>query len=347
MACETNLTQSSSELEPPAHPPVRLHEVTGTRKMLASRAGALALLGDSTLDNKLWVAKREPSVTEHLRGKLNNHGSINWAVHNLAVDGALVRAVPSQLEATPSETTHFVVSVGGNNGLGFLGYVENGSVCGLPWRLCCILWLIWTDFRAEYEAAIDLIQARSGGARLIMCSLYGPCMHGRFALGGPRLRRLVRKLVIAVGVWALNRVVGRAAKRRRLPLIDLRAIFNSEWDYANPIEPSAQGGDKISENILHILQTHDFDRGEHRVFALVSHTCPPYPYGASVRGEDKSAHLCGSGDGLAAQPSAQGTAQGIANNNRSAQNDAYRAFGLVGLWSRRTQPRESPPLPRP
>ena len=302
--------------------------------MPASRAGTLALLGDSTLDNKLWVAKREPSVTEHLRGKLSNQrASTIWAVHNLAVDGALVKAIPSQLDGTPSETTHFVVSAGGNDGLGFLGDVENGSICGLPWRLCCILWRIWSDFHAEYEQTIDLIQARSGGARLIVCSLYGPCMHGRFALGGPRLRRLVRKLVVAVGVWALNRVITRAAKRRRLPLIDLRAIFNSEWDYANPIEPSAQGGDKISENILHVLQTHDFDRREHKVFALVSHTCPPYPYGASVRGEDKSAHLPGSGEGLAAQPSAaaQGTTQGIANNNRSGQNDENRAGGLMEL----------------
>jgi hypothetical protein len=46
-----------------------------------------------------------------------------------------------------------------------------------------------------------------------------------------------------------NDVISRAAFARGLPLIDLRLILNEDADYANPIEPSVQGGEKMSSAI--------------------------------------------------------------------------------------------------
>jgi hypothetical protein len=46
-----------------------------------------------------------------------------------------------------------------------------------------------------------------------------------------------------------NDAITRAAFARKLPLIDLRLICNDPGDYANPIEPSAQGGEKIAKAI--------------------------------------------------------------------------------------------------
>jgi len=46
----------------------------------------------------------------------------------------------------------------------------------------------------------------------------------------------------------------RAAFARGLPLLDLRLICAEEGDYANPIEPSAQGGEKIARAIAELVQ---------------------------------------------------------------------------------------------
>ncbi|MEZ5829297.1 MAG: hypothetical protein R3D01_13360 [Hyphomicrobiales bacterium] len=54
-----------------------------------------------------------------------------------------------------------------------------------------------------------------------------------------------------------NDVITRNAFARGLPLIDLRLMFNSPADYANPIEPSVKGGAKIAKVIAEVVTTHD------------------------------------------------------------------------------------------
>jgi hypothetical protein len=52
-------------------------------------------------------------------------------------------------------------------------------------------------------------------------------------------------------------VIIQTAIAYKLPIIDLRQIFTSTSDYANPIEPSAIGADKLSSYILEIVQNHN------------------------------------------------------------------------------------------
>ena len=54
-----------------------------------------------------------------------------------------------------------------------------------------------------------------------------------------------QRLVVA-GLTLFNDVITREAFARGLSLIDLRLICNEPDDYANPIEPSAEGGEKIA-----------------------------------------------------------------------------------------------------
>ncbi len=61
----------------------------------------------------------------------------------------------------------------------------------------------------------------------------------------PQEQRLV---VTALSIF--HDVITREAFTRRLHLIDLRLICNEPDDYANPIEPSAKGGDKIAAAIV-------------------------------------------------------------------------------------------------
>ena len=51
-----------------------------------------------------------------------------------------------------------------------------------------------------------------------------------------------------------NDCIIRAALVHRLPLLDLRLVCTEEDDYADPIEPSAQGGEKIARAIVDMLE---------------------------------------------------------------------------------------------
>jgi hypothetical protein len=59
--------------------------------------------------------------------------------------------------------------------------------------------------------------------------------------------------IIKSALSLFNDRITRAAFSRGLPLIDLRLICNEEGDYANPIEPSVQGGAKMAAAIANLL----------------------------------------------------------------------------------------------
>ena len=59
--------------------------------------------------------------------------------------------------------------------------------------------------------------------------------------------------IIRAALTLFNDVITRAASDRALPLVDLRLICNSPDDYANPIEPSVAGGDKIAAAIVQTI----------------------------------------------------------------------------------------------
>ncbi len=52
-----------------------------------------------------------------------------------------------------------------------------------------------------------------------------------------------------------------------IPVIDLKTIFNDPKDYANSIEPDVQGGSKIVENILYVVNHHRFDENICSIYA--------------------------------------------------------------------------------
>lgn len=57
------------------------------------------------------------------------------------------------------------------------------------------------------------------------------------------------------------------AKKNKLPVIELRAIFNKKVDYANPIEPGVPGGDKLTSAIIKVIEEHDFSKNFHQIYA--------------------------------------------------------------------------------
>jgi hypothetical protein len=59
--------------------------------------------------------------------------------------------------------------------------------------------------------------------------------------------------IIKAALSLFNDRISRAAFSRGLALIDLRLICSEEADYANPIEPSVQGGAKIAAAISSLV----------------------------------------------------------------------------------------------
>lgn len=207
----------------------------------------VVLLGDSIFDNAAYVAGG-PDVVEQLRERLPAGSQATLC----AVDGAVTRDVPRQLECISSEATHLVVSVGGNDALGHSGVLDQGarSVAEAVWRLADIR----EEFGRNYGSMLE--QVLRLGLPVAVCTIYD----GRFP--DPRQQRL--------GVTALtifNDAITRHAFRRGLDLIDLRLIFDTDRDYANPIEPSVQGGAKIAAAIANMVAEQDLAPRRSVVFA--------------------------------------------------------------------------------
>ena len=209
--------------------------------------GHVVLLGDSIFDNAAYVAGG-PDVVGQLRERL----PAGWQATLCAVDGAVTRDVHRQLECIPPDATHLVVSVGGNDALGHSGVLDQSarSVAEAVWRLADIR----EEFAGSYGSMLE--QVLRLGLPVAVCTIYD----GRFP--DPRQQRL--------GVTALtifNDAITRHAFRRGLNLIDLRVIFDQEGDYANPIEPSVQGGAKIAAAIAKMVAERDVASRRSVVFA--------------------------------------------------------------------------------
>ncbi|MBM1171604.1 SGNH/GDSL hydrolase family protein [Microvirga arabica] len=194
----------------------------------------VVLLGDSIFDNGAYVRRGEPDVNRQVQAKLPG----GWRATLCAVDGAVTTGVLSQLSRLPSDATHLVVSVGGNDALRHSGILREGarSVAEVIGKFAAVQ----DEFARNYRAMLDrILDQRLPTA---VCTIYD----ARFP--DPQEQRLV---VTALSIF--NDVITREAFARRLPLIDLRLICDEPDDYANPIEPSAKGGDKIAGVIAQVV----------------------------------------------------------------------------------------------
>ena len=200
--------------------------------MNSSAGGHVVLLGDSIFDNKAYV-NGGPDVLEQLRGELPS----GWKATLLALDGDVIAGVHRQLLALPDDATHLVVSVGGNDALGFAHLLE------APARSVAEALELFADAQERFAADYELMAGAVAEAGLpaAVCTIYDTPSTGP-------LYRLIR-----TALTVFNDRVTRAAFARGLSLIDLRVICGHDGDYANPIEPSVQGGAKIARAICALL----------------------------------------------------------------------------------------------
>ncbi|QRM34429.1 SGNH/GDSL hydrolase family protein [Microvirga sp. VF16] len=193
----------------------------------------VVLLGDSIFDNGSYVRHGEPDVIAQVRALLPR----DWKATLCAVDGAATRDVERQLKHVPADASYLVVSAGGNDGLLNLGIMRQGarSVAEAMEKLSAVR----EDFADSYRGMVDAVMMPR--LPVALCTIYNACFPD------PQEQRLV-----LTGLAILNDVITREAFARRLPLIDLRLICDQPDDYANPIEPSAKGGEKIAAVIAQV-----------------------------------------------------------------------------------------------
>jgi len=191
-------------------------------------AGHIVLLGDSIFDNAVYVSGA-PDVVRQLRSALPE----GWRATLLAVDGAVTGSVQRQLAAISGDASLLVVSVGGNDALGEAGLL--GQSAGSVGEGMMVLAQAQSRFAERYSAMLEAVLGE--GLPTALCTIYDanfPEPEGR---------------VVTAALSLFNDAITRAAFSSGLALIDLRLICAEPGDYANPIEPSEQGGAKIARAI--------------------------------------------------------------------------------------------------
>jgi hypothetical protein len=196
---------------------------------MVSHQPHLVLLGDSIFDNAIYVPDG-PSVIDHLRSVL----PAEWRATLLAHDGDVTADVEGQLLQLPTDATHLVISVGGNDALMALN-VFSQPVKTVNDALS-LLAEIRHDFHRGYRAI--LWQALAYQLPLVVCTIYD-------AVPG-----LSIEAQTALAIF--NDTITREAAAAGIPVIDLRHVCTEVEDYAaiSPIEPSGQGGGKIAQAIV-------------------------------------------------------------------------------------------------
>ena len=194
----------------------------------------VVLLGDSILDNAAYVGGGL-DVVQQLRQRLP-HG---WKATLGALDGSTTRDVPGQLRLLPADATHLVLSVGGNDALGSIDFLD------APARSTAEALLGLTEiadgFERGYHAMLTEVLAR--GLPTAVCTIYYP-----------RFPDATLQKIAVTALTVFNDCIIRLAFFHRIPLLDLRFVCTEEGDYANPIEPSVRGGEKIARALVETVQ---------------------------------------------------------------------------------------------
>ncbi len=142
------------------------------------------------------------------------------------------------------DTSHLVISCGGNDALGYSGILNEpaNSVADVLQRFTSVR----TEFQNNYKNM--LAHVMSFKKPTAVCTIYDSI---------PGLES------IAVSALAMfNEFILREAFVAKVPIIDLRLTFTDSADYSeiSPIEPSAIGGEKISQAISRLLNNHDYNQ---------------------------------------------------------------------------------------
>ena len=211
----------------------------------------VTLCGDSIFDNKSYVQPGEPDVTTQVNALLPE----GFKATRLAIDGDVTQGISRQLQTLSNDATDLFISVGGNDALGGINvFTEPVANVG---EALIYLNTMRNQFETQYREMLQ--HALSQQLPLTVCSIYYPRFHSQnlervFPDGNGVNGETLQKMAM-VALANFNDVIFRQAFQLKVPLIDLRVLCDEEEDFANPIEPSAVGGQKIARAIVDMLDS--------------------------------------------------------------------------------------------
>lgn len=200
--------------------------------------GHIVLLGDSIFDNQAYVGSN-PDVITQLKEKLPT----GWRASLRASDGDRMENIADQIHNLPLDTSHIIVSVGGNNALDHIEILNSEG--GMVSNVLDQLHEIREDFQRQYHQMVLALSHLQPA--ITLCTIYNPCFPD------PEMQN---RATTALALF--NDIIIYEAFGAGIPLLDLRLVCTEAQDYANPIEPSHLGGEKITTCISKIIIEHDF-----------------------------------------------------------------------------------------
>jgi hypothetical protein len=208
----------------------------------------VVLLGDSIFDNQVYVKAHEPDVRQQLQTLVARSDKVTL----LAVDGSVIQSVSAQIARIPNDATHLVLSVGGNDLLHVFYTLKTAPAKSVA-EVIARINLLCSDFQKQYHNMLAALLQKK--LPVILCTIYNP----HFPL-------VAEQQFAVTGLRPFNDCILEEAITHGLPVIELRHVCNADDDYANPIEPSAKGGEKIARAIKLVLDTHDFSSHRTQVY---------------------------------------------------------------------------------
>jgi hypothetical protein len=190
------------------------------------------LLGDSIFDNGAYT-QGEPDVLAHLREMLPD----GWQASLLALDGSTTASLAEQVARIPRDASRLFVSIGGNDILVHLDLLDRRVASTRDALLA--MGERAARFAADYRSAIRGVVAT--GKPTTLCTIY----EGNLPEPDATPARVL--------LMPFNDAILRVAFELGLDVIDLRLVCREPGDYANPIEPSGNGGHKIARAIVGAL----------------------------------------------------------------------------------------------
>lgn len=222
---------------------------------------SIYLLGDSIIDNAAYVGIDEKDVESHLNSMYKEDPKVN--INNRAVDGHTMRdLLDTQLsDAGLNEATHIVMSIGGNDLLQNISFLQMTSKLSEvmdkdarigKWGVRELnpsrnkvfeetYFEIIKPFNSLYETIVEKLS--NYRAKLLLCTVYEGDL-----FGSDEFKNVFYSSKTMVSIF--NDLVYKSSSKFKTDVLELRNIFVSSEDYANPIEPSHIGGEKLAKSIV-------------------------------------------------------------------------------------------------
>ena len=193
------------------------------------------LLGDSIIDNKFYVGPHELSVTEHL------HNLNDDVINSIAVDGHTTKdVIHAQLDKLPHYSTHQVLSIGGNDLLQNMYFLKNAEQFTANEVFEQAVGIM-APIKRRYQTIVEKLSLQN--SNILLCTVYegnllDDSLYSDIAFASQAM------------VSMLNDIIFSTAATYKVDVLELRNIFTTPEDYANPIEPSHKGGKKLASGII-------------------------------------------------------------------------------------------------